>query len=49
MAASVAQFPYDMGRVAVESAVKVMNGETVPADIMVKLEMVTKDNVGGTQ
>ena len=42
MEASVAQFPYDMGKAAVESAVKVMNGETLPADIMVKLEMITK-------
>jgi ribose transport system substrate-binding protein len=41
MAASVAQFPYEMGRTAVESAVKVLNGETLPADIMVKLEMIT--------
>jgi ribose transport system substrate-binding protein len=42
MEASVAQFPYDMGKAAVESAVKVMNGETLPPDIMVKLEMITK-------
>jgi ribose transport system substrate-binding protein len=42
MEASVAQFPYEMGKAAVESAVKVMNGETLPADIMVKLEMITK-------
>jgi ribose transport system substrate-binding protein len=42
MEASVAQFPYDMGRVAVESAVKILNGEDVPDDIMVKLEMVTR-------
>ncbi|HEX6162894.1 MAG TPA: sugar ABC transporter substrate-binding protein [Vicinamibacterales bacterium] len=42
MAASVAQFPYEMGKAAVESAVKVLAGETLPADIMVKLEMVTK-------
>jgi ribose transport system substrate-binding protein len=42
MEASVAQFPAEMGRTAIESAVKVMRGETVPADIMVKLEMVTK-------
>jgi ribose transport system substrate-binding protein len=45
MAASVAQFPSEMGRVAVESAVKVIRGETVPPDINVKLELVTKDNV----
>ena len=42
MAASVAQFPAEMGRVAVESAVKVIRGETVPPDIGVKLELVTK-------
>jgi ribose transport system substrate-binding protein len=42
MEASVAQFPYDMGRVAVESAVKVLRGEKLPPDNMVRLEMVTK-------
>jgi len=42
MDASVAQFPYEMGKAAVESAVKILNGEKVPSDIMVKLEMVTK-------
>ncbi len=45
MAASVAQFPFEMGKAAVESAVKLMNGETLPADIMVKLEMVTRDSL----
>jgi ribose transport system substrate-binding protein len=44
MAASVAQFPSEMGRVAVESAVKVMRGEAVPPDTMVKLEMVTRSS-----
>jgi ribose transport system substrate-binding protein len=43
MSASVAQFPYEMGKAAVESAVKLLAGETLPSDIMVKLEMVTKD------
>lgn len=42
MDASVAQFPYEMGKAAVESAVKILAGEKVPSDIMVKLEMVTK-------
>ncbi|HEU4805217.1 MAG TPA: sugar ABC transporter substrate-binding protein [Nitrobacter sp.] len=42
MEASVAQFPYEMGKAAVESAVKVLAGETLPPDIMVKLEMITK-------
>ncbi len=45
MEASVAQFPAEMGRAAVESAVKVIRGETLPPDINVKLELVTKDNV----
>jgi ribose transport system substrate-binding protein len=44
MQASVAQFPYEMGKVAVESAVKVMRGEQVPPDIKVKLELVTRGN-----
>lgn len=47
MEASVAQFPYEMGKAAVESAAKVLNGEKLPADIMVKLEMVTRANVRG--
>ena len=43
MAASVAQFPSEMGRLAVESAVKVIKGEAVPADIKVKLDLVTRE------
>jgi ribose transport system substrate-binding protein len=42
MEASVAQFPSEMGRAAVESAVRVIRGEPVPADIKVKLELVTR-------
>jgi ABC-type sugar transport system substrate-binding protein len=34
-----------MGKVAVESAVKVIRGEPLPADINVKLALVTKDDV----
>jgi ribose transport system substrate-binding protein len=44
MEASVAQFPYEMGKSAVESAVSILAGETLPADIIVKLDMVTKAN-----
>src|SRR3954466_6975416 len=44
MAASVAQFPSEMGKAAVESAVKVIRGEKIADDIKVKLELVTKDN-----
>ena len=42
MEATVAQFPYEMGKAAVESAAKVMAGESLPKDVMVKLDMVTK-------
>lgn len=42
MAATVAQFPDEMGRVAVESAVKAMKGESVPAETGVRIELVTK-------
>src|SRR5215204_570567 len=49
MDASVAQFPAEMGRVAVESAVKVIRGEKLPSDTMVKLEMVTKDSLAAKQ
>jgi ribose transport system substrate-binding protein len=45
MEASVAQFPAEMGKSAVESAVKAMHGEKLPPDIVVKLEMVTKDSL----
>jgi ribose transport system substrate-binding protein len=42
MEATVAQFPYEMGKAAIESAVKVMAGESLPKDVMVRLEMVSR-------
>jgi ribose transport system substrate-binding protein len=42
MEASVAQSPRDMGRIAVESAAKLLRSETVPADQKVPLALVTK-------
>jgi ribose transport system substrate-binding protein len=42
MVASVAQFPDEMGRVAVENAVKALHGETVTPDVKVRIELVTK-------
>jgi ribose transport system substrate-binding protein len=45
MDSSVAQFPAEMGRVAIESAVKVIRGEKLPDDINVKLALVTKDTL----
>jgi ribose transport system substrate-binding protein len=47
MAATVAQFPDEMGRVAVESAVKALKGEPVTAESGVRIELVTKET--GTQ
>jgi len=44
MEASVAQSPRDMGRIAVESAAKLLRGEAVPPDQKVPLALVTKAN-----
>jgi ribose transport system substrate-binding protein len=44
--ASVAQFPSEMGRLAIESAVKLIRHESVPAEQPTKLELITKANVG---
>jgi ribose transport system substrate-binding protein len=44
MEATVAQFPDEMGRIAVETAVKVLKGEAVPPDITVSIGLVTKEN-----
>ena len=42
MEASMAQSPRDMGRLAVEAAARVLKGETVPADQIVPIGLVTK-------
>lgn len=44
MAATIAQQPDLIGSTAVESAVKFMNGESVPASIPVEVTLVTSDN-----
>jgi ribose transport system substrate-binding protein len=41
--ASVAQFPSEMGRVGVESADKLLKGQPVPAEQLVRIDLVTKD------
>ena len=41
MAATVAQFPDEMGRVAVESAIKALRKESVPPETSVRIELVT--------
>ena len=45
MLATVAQFPGEMGRVAVESAVAILNGQTIPEEIPVRIELVTRKKV----
>lgn len=42
MAATVAQKPALIGQMAVQTAVKVAKGETVPASVPVELELITK-------
>jgi ribose transport system substrate-binding protein len=44
MTATVAQYPDEMGRAAIDAAVKAMKGEAVPADIGVRIGLITKDN-----
>jgi len=46
MEGSVAQSPRDMGRLAVESAAKLIKGETVPADQKVPIALVTRGSPG---
>ncbi|MCD6309673.1 MAG: substrate-binding domain-containing protein, partial [Candidatus Eremiobacteraeota bacterium] len=43
MAGSIAQYPSEMGRRAVESAVKLIKGKKVPREIPTKVEMITKE------
>jgi ribose transport system substrate-binding protein len=45
MAASVAQFPSEMGRLAVETAVKLINGESVAKDQRTKIGLVTRETL----
>ena len=45
MAGTVAQQPAELGKVAVENALKVAGGETVEKDVPVPVKVVTKDNV----
>jgi ribose transport system substrate-binding protein len=49
MVASVAQFPADMGRLAVESAVQLIRGQKPPPEHQVRIELVTKANAVATQ
>ncbi len=48
MEATVAQFPREMGKQAIESAVKALRGEAVPPEIGVRIGLVTAKNVEET-
>ena len=47
VAGSVAQQPAEMGRIGIQTAIKLHNGETVDKTIDVPLEMLSKDNAAG--
>ena len=42
MSASIAQHPREMGRIAVESAWRILQGDSVPAELPVGIELVTE-------
>ena len=48
MDASVAQSPRDMGRIAVETAARVLRGESVPAEQKVPIALVNKSGAAGS-
>lgn len=45
MEGSVAQHPFDMGKLAVESGYRIISGETIPEYVPVRIELITKDNM----
>ncbi len=45
MVASVAQFPDEMGRIAVENAVHAIKGEPLEPEAKVRIELITKENM----
>jgi ribose transport system substrate-binding protein len=49
MVATIAQQPSELGRIAVELAIKAVKGEEVPAEQPVEVVTVTKDNVADYQ
>lgn len=45
MLASVAQLPSEIGRIGVETAVQILEGKDVPAEIPVQIELITRENL----
>lgn len=49
MAATVAQFPAEMGRQGVESAARLLKGEAIQQEMTVRIELITKENPDGNK
>jgi ribose transport system substrate-binding protein len=45
MDATIAQNPYEIGKAGVENAYKVINGEEIPDDITIEIELVTSETL----
>jgi ribose transport system substrate-binding protein len=45
LSATVAQYPYTMGQLAIEACLAVLRGEAVPADVDAPVQIVTQENV----
>jgi ribose transport system substrate-binding protein len=45
MQGSIAQHPEEMGKLSVENAYKIIKGEKIPAEIPVRIELITKDRL----
>lgn len=48
MAASIAQYPADMGEVAVATAARIIRGEEVESQIPTRIELITRENIDDT-
>lgn len=48
MHASIAQYPAEMGRVAVQTAVRLLKGEPISSEIPTKIRLITQENLGMT-
>ena len=45
MSATVASFPYEMGRTALEVAIRLLEGQDVPGTVVSQQELITAENV----
>jgi ABC-type sugar transport system substrate-binding protein len=45
MSATVASFPYEMGRTALAVAIRLLEGQDVPGTVVSQQELITQDNV----